>query len=927
MSKTWFRSLCILLLCASAALPAPAWAGGRRDGEDRGPRKGQVSVVAFTGKPGLEGHDAGSEVIVTALPGGATLGKVSVHVYDAGGRLVRVLHRDGHERPVLRFTGETLVRGDRLAVDAAVFDPSTSEHPARARAEATVLYRPHLTLTSGAAPTALTTGQPGRFSFTLGEAAGDLGTSARLTLADGRAVVASLEASVPPGGSVVVSLSASFAAPGPHALTATLVPLPPTTPGHRDDDELPRAQLRSTLRVVPPPSIEAFTVAPAEPIELGARATLLPIFAGGEGLVVPGALPAFTGVSLSVQPTATTPYTLVVTNEAGTSVSATATVQVATASATVDTSGGFVRAPGGLALELPFGALDGPVALQASATTLPPPAGLAALSPVYQFEPEGLLFSRPVKVTLPLPPGVTEASVYWSRLGSPGFDAIGGTIDLVAHTISAETPHFSQAVVGPSVTTRTVTGVGQVTWISASSRKSVPIDFALESVEALVSDGAGGLRSLPGVAGVGAAAGTFTIAEVPVGRYVLHSGQQFLVTESSSPDLGWATGGRPDALPLDQSAVIDLTIDNLAPWQDGDWLEFYSSEANDWDFYLESQGTVTPLPGATTLSFPYDLKGIAMSDIRHIQGSLGDRACFAQLSAATTAAGLPYTHMTRLAALPPFDVVEGGSVTVNATAVDVSQDRTASFDYRGTQWDALLAEGNPAAALQPGYSFLALLGQPGRAEDGFYSSNTDPLTLMDPAGDLVTGPVTFGFPAGTVLPGDWGLLFDVRKAAPVTYKLPGTTNGFQVSNRVEWVTSLEAAQGGPIVPPVGMPLSIAVAGQPFFAGGAGIGTTPVLSWAPPRVGSPAVYGVDVFRLFTLAGTPHRTRREMVASVVTPDTSFAFPAGILEAGQSYLFTVGATVATSQASATLLSNAPFKAGLDIAYAVTSSGIFTP
>ena len=71
---------------------------------------------------------------------------------------------------------------------------------------------------------------------------------------------------------------------------------------------------------------------------------------------------------------------------------------------------------------------------------------------------------------------MSKGAIYWSRLGADGFDSIGGTI--ANGFISAEVPHFSLAVIGQATTTRTVIGVGQTTWISATSRVTEPIDFA-----------------------------------------------------------------------------------------------------------------------------------------------------------------------------------------------------------------------------------------------------------------------------------------------------------------------------------------------------------------------------------------------------------------------------------------------------------------
>ncbi|MBA3539578.1 MAG: hypothetical protein H0T79_08100 [Deltaproteobacteria bacterium] len=96
--------------------------------------------------------------------------------------------------------------------------------------------------------------------------------------------------------------------------------------------------------------------------------------------------------------------------------------------AVVGVEGTTLATADGLTMEIPFGALAAPTTITVTTTTLDAPPELGGVSPVYSFEPEGLVFARPIAITLPLPAGVTAASMYWTRLGSLSFDPIGGTI-------------------------------------------------------------------------------------------------------------------------------------------------------------------------------------------------------------------------------------------------------------------------------------------------------------------------------------------------------------------------------------------------------------------------------------------------------------------------------------------------------------------
>jgi hypothetical protein len=92
----------------------------------------------------------------------------------------------------------------------------------------------------------------------------------------------------------------------------------------------------STQTPPPPPSptITSFSASPTT-LTTGLSAALTGVFANGTGVITPGNLPATSGVAVTVSPTATTTYTLSVTNASNTAVTATATVTIST-TVTVD---------------------------------------------------------------------------------------------------------------------------------------------------------------------------------------------------------------------------------------------------------------------------------------------------------------------------------------------------------------------------------------------------------------------------------------------------------------------------------------------------------------------------------------------------------------------------------------------------------------
>ena len=116
-------------------------------------------------------------------------------------------------------------------------------------------------------------------------------------------------------------------------------------------------------------------------------------------------------------------------------------------SATIGAKGGTVTLSGGPTLTIPPGALSADTTITITALSDQPTSG--ALSPVYQFGPEGTTFAAPVTVTFPLSTSGAQASVLWSAPGTPlTYEAPATTV--AGTTATAEVTHFSNGgVFGP----------------------------------------------------------------------------------------------------------------------------------------------------------------------------------------------------------------------------------------------------------------------------------------------------------------------------------------------------------------------------------------------------------------------------------------------------------------------------------------------
>jgi hypothetical protein len=100
----------------------------------------------------------------------------------------------------------------------------------------------------------------------------------------------------------------------------------------------------------------------------------------------------------------------------------------------------------GVVLNVPSGALAGPTPITVTEDPAGPPAGYVALTPLFRFSPDGIVFARPVTVTFTTIESMPSAHVYWSRPTGPDYDLLPTTWS--GTTATAAVTHFSGGFVG-----------------------------------------------------------------------------------------------------------------------------------------------------------------------------------------------------------------------------------------------------------------------------------------------------------------------------------------------------------------------------------------------------------------------------------------------------------------------------------------------
>lgn len=615
-----------------------------------------------------------------------------------------------------------------------------------------------------------------------------------------------------------------------------------------------------------------------------------------------------------------------------------------TATSTIGIAGGHVAGPAGLDLYIPPGAVTQATAITISETVIAPPSGIGAMTPVYKFEPEGLIFVRPVHVEIPVPAGTTSASVYWTRYNSAVFSPLGGTI--ANNAIGVDITHFSYATVGSGLGVHDVVVAAWHAYIwggSDGERAKAPFP---DYVELWVHAANGQWFSFPRDS---TTEGLVTFLGVPNGDYVIRrqiSGDQnaYMISDRSAIDIGSNLPGRPpeDRVDASDDTLLDVTLSNLPAWNtscDVDTpvtttchaLEIFSPESNSYLF----DGQLDPgFRTSPTLGAEYSLVNTTFFGSAKLLDN--DTLVAARLE---REANHPYKVMTHVGRAENVTTPDHDTTFVSIAMSDVSSQSSLPVNWRGDLYRSTIeTDGNPNIS-QCDFcgSLFGVLATAGRTADGFLT-NADLLLLEDNTGqNLPLGDVAY--PSSLSMPGgDWGEIVSARFIEQVPYLLPGTTNqgpGSRFGVLVDWTTSRQRIvdAGGVVAPPIAPPRDVRVDGQQnvFFTDGLSIGPGTTLSWEP--VPGAQYYSI-VIRELTAEGA--LTRGRNIFQITTRHPSFKIwdeasaPPTITPTGdpenKTYVISISATGGTSPIPEEneLLDYSPGRL-FDVATANTASGIF--
>lgn len=426
-----------------------------------------------------------------------------------------------------------------------------------------------------------------------------------------------------------------------------------------------------------------------------------------------------------------------------------------------------------------------------------------------------------------------------------------------------------------------------------------PTDFTKNEIDALVDTGVSGFTT---VKASGDATGHFSV-QTPASPYYLRYFGSAIYGSAMNPDLGVWILGRPDQKHAVASTKLSFNVSSLAPWNASDTLEFFSMNAGTALFSIE--GVLKPGTGVTTLGGTLDLRLAPYGML--IDAAKGDDAMLLQL-VNTTGAAVAYQRLTKLASFPPFTINDGGSQTLSAAMTDVAASSSLSINWSRSQFAAAAAGINPGAT--DDYDLFDVFAQPGGLEHGAFSSTPD-LIIAAPPSSATDVQMTFSY--GNPFPTSWPLVAAVGTNHAVSYTAPNAT-ATSFDGTIYRYAAVDQLPS-PIVPLVGPVQRPLVDGQSGFTKLAGVGTTPLLSWSAPALGTPSSYAVYMYAIDEAFGA---TALDFMSALYTTATTVRVPPGLLVGGQSYFFELRAF-----ADALDLSVTPFAGTLPTGWADTLTG----
>lgn len=366
---------------------------------------------------------------------------------------------------------------------------------------------------------------------------------------------------------------------------------------------------------------------------------------------------------------------------------------------------------------------------------------------------------------------------------------------------------------------------------------------------------------------------------VPAGPYLLLRDDTWVSSDDDFVDLGVRVWGHQRRPITQRNTTLSLTT-TLSPQIDGGYLEgdmLWASSANA-GALIENTRWLPPTLGERESTAVADL--FVQPGAWGMSGTEGDQLEVSLLRSVPWARG-SYAATRASAVVRAPDISAGTTAVVSVTLAPVSL-RRVPMRFQVSDFEGFVTQAHPSAARRWAGITLAAFPKPpigslgdflgrsaGLANAGFASASAGALdeqadvpTLRDTTSSLLsvaTLQVTVPFVVAT-------RRFDRDVDVVMTTDQPGTLLNVTLS------------------PPSNLRLN----GLTATTDRTNVGTTPLLEWQAPSVGTASMYEVVISRLE--AGTP--VNEFVVARIRTPFTAVRVPPRLLTAGQTCFATVTA-----------------------------------
>ena len=457
-------------------------------------------------------------------------------------------------------------------------------------------------------------------------------------------------------------------------------------------------------------------------------------------------------------------------------------------------------------------------------------------------------------------------------------------------------PAMDAGLDGPPM--KGVTGVANQIFIKDNGPVNVPFDLTQATIEAFVATGDGGVQRYPGV---GTAQGTFSIADVPPGEYLLHFKPQqaprdtFYTTTAHVLDMSGYFAGRPDVVPAGANTTVTISGTNLEAWNsNASDLQITSSNAGVWAFNLQRSATSgQPADNDTTLTnlvVPWDQAGSPVL----VNAAAGDQTYVTELSPQSVDGGAAYASLTRAMSSTTFSIASDAGATLSGAFTTVAQTKTFSSTWKHGDFDALATQVNPGATPAGPHGFTidahpwgvnrgSMLVAPGYPDLMIYTSGA-------------TGDEPLSLSYGNPYPSSWGEFGGVGASYGTTVAIPlddgGLAGPLPVGGSI-YVIDKVSAIGSTLKPSISPPRNPKIAGRDAFAVQKNVGTSPTISWDAPSVGT-ATFMLVVIDEVRINGAGNTRFKPGVPTVVIGAivTRVTLPPGVLVAGHWYVAHISA-----------------------------------